>query len=85
MFTNRNHTGMTKQNIEVLLKKIGNRANISNVHPHRFRRTFATNCINKGMPIQYVQKLLGHTSLDTTLLYCNIDMNIIKTEFKRIA
>jgi len=85
LFTNRNHYGMTKGNIETLLKKIGKRAGVANVHPHRFRRTFATNAINKGMPVQYVQKILGHKSLNTTMIYCNLDDDNIKMEHRRVA
>lgn len=85
LFLNRNHQRMTKQNIEVLLKTIGSRANVNNVHPHRFRRTFATNAIKRGVPVQYVQKILGHTSLDTTMIYCNCDDEYIKSELRKIA
>ena len=76
---------MTKQNIEVLLNKIGERAEVNNVHPHRFRRTFATDAAKRGMPIQYIQKLLGHADIKTTMEYCNIDMDYIKAEYKRVA
>lgn len=85
LFTNRNHYGMTKGNIETLLRKIGKRAGIDKVHPHRFRRTFATNAINKGMQVQYVQKILGHKSLNTTMIYCNLDDDNIKMEHRRVA
>lgn len=85
LFTNRNHYGMTKGNIETLLRKIGKRAGVDKVHPHRFRRTFATNAINKGMPVQYVQKILGHKSLNTTMIYCNLDEDNIKMEHRRVA
>lgn len=85
LFLNRNKQKMTKQNIEVLLKKIGKRANVNNVHPHRFRRTFATNAIKRGVPIQYIQKVLGHSSLDTTMIYCNCDDECIKAELRKIA
>ena len=85
LFTNRNHYGITKGNIETLLRKIGKRAGVDKVHPHRFRRTFATNAINKGMPVQYVQKILGHKSLNTTMIYCNLDEDNIKMEHRRVA
>lgn len=85
LFTNRNHYRMTKGNIETLLRKIGKRAGVDKVHPHRFRRTFATNAINKGMPVQYVQKILGHKSLNTTMIYCNLDEDNIKMEHRRVA
>lgn len=85
LFTNRDNNKMTKQNIEVLLNKIGERAEVNNVHPHRFRRTFATDAAKRGMPIQYIQKLLGHADIKTTMEYCDIDMDYIKAEYKRVA
>ena len=85
LFTNRNHYGMTKANIEILIKKIGERAGIDKVHPHRFRRTFATNALNKGMSVQCVQKILGHQSLDTTMIYCSVDDVNVKMEHKRLV
>lgn len=85
LFTNRNHCGMTKANIEILIKKIGERAGIEKVHPHRFRRTFATNALNKGMSVQCVQKILGHQSLDTTMIYCSVDDANVKMEHKRLV
>ena len=85
LFLNRNKEGMTKQNIEVMVKKIGQRAGVENVHPHRFRRTFATNAINKGMKIQNVQAILGHSSLDTTMLYCSVNEQNVKMEHRMVA
>ena len=85
LFLNRDKSNMTKQNIEVLLKKIGKRANVTNVHPHRFRRTFTTNAIKRGVPIQYIQKVLGHSSLDATMIYCNCDDECIKAELRKVA
>lgn len=85
LFLNRNNNGMSKQNIEVMVKKIGQRADVDNVHPHRFRRTFATNAINKGMKIQNVQAILGHSSLDTTMLYCSVNEQNVKMEHKMVA
>ena len=58
--------------IEKIVRDIGKRAEISNVHPHRFRRTLATRAIDKGMPIEQVQVLLGHTKIDTTLKYAKV-------------
>lgn len=85
LFLNRNKEGMTKQNIEVMVKKIGQRAGVENVHPHRFRRTFATNAINKGMKIQNVQAILGHSSLDTTMIYCSVNEQNVKMEHRMVA
>ena len=53
--------------VEIMLRKIGKRIGIDKVHPHKFRRTLATKAIDKGMPIEQVQHLLGHAKIDTTL------------------
>ena len=58
--------------IEKIIRDIGRKSEISNVHPHRFRRTLATKAIDKGMPIEQVQRLLGHSKIDTTLRYANV-------------
>lgn len=85
LFTNRNHYGMTKANIEILVSKIGKRAGVEKVHPHRFRRTFATNALDKGMSLQYVQKILGHQSVDTTMIYCCVDDANVKMAHRRLV
>ena len=64
-----------------ILKDIGTRAEVDNVHPHRFRRTFATRLGNKGMPIQSIQQLMGHEKMDTTMLYVNVDEKAIHAEY----
>lgn len=63
------YTPIQNNGIRVLMKKIGNKAEVENVHPHRFRRTFATNCLNRQMPIEKVKNILGHEKIETTLLY----------------
>ncbi|WP_407413832.1 site-specific tyrosine recombinase/integron integrase [Methanobrevibacter sp.] len=69
--------------VESRLKNIGFKSNISNVHPHKFRRTLATNAIDKGMPIEQVQKLLGHTKIDTTMHYAMVNQNNVKIAHKK--
>lgn len=64
--------------VEIRLKTLGERLNINKVHPHKFRRTMATKAIDKGMPIEQVQVLLGHTKIDTTLQYAMINQDNIK-------
>ena len=64
--------------IEIRLRQLGRELNISRVHPHKFRRTLATMAIDKGMPIEQVQHLLGHQSLDTTLQYAMVNQNNVK-------
>lgn len=85
LFTGKKDRMLKKSGIESMLKKIGEKAGVDKVHPHRFRRTFATNALNKGMPIQHVQKLLGHSSMDTTMIYCVVDMDTIKMEHKKVS
>lgn len=64
--------------IEIRLRNMGRQLNIPKVHPHKFRRTLATMAIDKGMPIEQVQHLLGHQSLDTTLQYAMVNQNNVK-------
>ncbi len=58
--------------IEKIIREIGLKTDIENIHPHRFRRTLATRAIDKGMPIEQVQVLLGHSKIETTLRYANV-------------
>ena len=64
--------------VEIRLRQLGRELNIPKVHPHKFRRTLATMAIDKGMPIEQVQHLLGHQSLDTTLQYAMVNQNNVK-------
>ena len=64
--------------VEIRLKKLGNDLDINRVHPHKFRRTLATKAIDKGMPIEQVQRLLGHAKIDTTLTYAMVNQNNVK-------
>lgn len=69
--------------IELILRKIGISANITNVHPHKFRRTLATMAIDKGMPIEQVQKLLGHVKIETTMHYAMVNQNNVKISHRK--
>ncbi len=69
--------------IEHRLKTIGKRLNIHKVHPHKFRRTMATMAIDKGMPIEQLQKLLGHQRIDTTLMYAMVKQSNVKTAHRK--
>ncbi|VML55329.1 type I restriction-modification enzyme 1, S subunit [Streptococcus pneumoniae] len=64
--------------VEIRLRKLGDKLGIQKVHPHKFRRTLATKAIDKGMPIEQVQKLLGHSKIDTTLAYAMVNQNNVK-------
>ena len=69
--------------VEVRLRKIGREANVPRVHPHKFRRTLATMAIDKGMPVEQVQKLLGHVKIDTTMHYAMVSQNNVKISHRR--
>lgn len=69
--------------IEAMLRKLGNRLNISKVHPHKFRRTLATTAIDKGMPIEQVQQLLGHQKIDTTMHYAMVKQQNVKQAHRK--
>ena len=69
--------------VEVRLRKLGRRLGISKVHPHKFRRTLATRAIDKGMPIEQVQQLLGHAKIDTTMHYAMVSQNNVKISHRK--
>ena len=69
--------------VEIRLRELGKKLNIPKVHPHKFRRTLATRAIDKGMPIEQVQKLLGHTKIDTTLQYAMVNQNNVKISHRK--
>ena len=69
--------------VEIMLRKLGSETTIDNVHPHRFRRTLATKAIDKGMPVEQVQILLGHTKIDTTMHYAIVDQTNVKNSYRR--
>ena len=76
---------VSKNTVEKLVRDIGNKVKIT-AYPHKFRRTVATRGANKGMPIQEIQALLGHSKLDTTMIYCNVaDCNVEMSHRKYIA
>lgn len=69
--------------VEVRLRDLGKRLNIPKVHPHKFRRTLATMAIDKGMPIEQLQKLLGHARIDTTLQYAMVKQSNVKLAHRK--
>jgi site-specific recombinase XerD len=69
--------------VETRLREIGKRADMHKVHPHRFRRTLATRAIDKGMPIEQVQRLLGHVKIDTTMAYAMVNQTNVKTAHRK--
>ena len=77
------HNRLQISGVEVRLRVLGRRLGISKVHPHKFRRTLATMAIDKGMPIEQVQQLLGHQSIDTTLHYAMVNQVNVKNSCKK--
>jgi site-specific recombinase XerD len=69
--------------VETRLRGIGRRANMQKVHPHKFRRTLATRAIDKGMPIEQVQRLLGHSKIDTTMHYAMVNQANVKNSHRK--
>lgn len=69
--------------VEIRLRELGRRLNMKKIHPHKFRRTMATRAIDKGMPIEQVQKLLGHSQIDTTMQYAIVNQNNVKVSHRR--
>lgn len=69
--------------VEIRMRELGRKLNITKVHPHKFRRTLATRAIDKGMPIEQVQQLLGHQKIDTTLKYAMVNQNNIKISHRK--
>ena len=77
------HTRLTISGVEVRLRKMGKVVHIDKVHPHKFRRTLATMAIDRGMPIEQVQKLLGHVRIDTTLHYAMVNQQNVKIAHRK--
>lgn len=69
--------------VEIRLRQLGRRLGIQKVHPHKFRRTVATKAIDKGMPIEQVQSLLGHSQIDTTMHYAMVNQNNVKESHRK--
>jgi len=69
--------------VETMLRELGRQLNLTKVHPHKFRRTLATSAIDKGMPIEQVQQLLGHQKIDTTMHYAMVKQQNVKIAHRR--
>ena len=77
------HKRLQISGIEVRLRQYGKRLGITKVHPHKFRRTLATVAIDKGMPIEQLQQLLGHRRIDTTLQYAMVKQSNVKIAHRK--
>ena len=69
--------------VEIRLRKLGQKLGIDKVHPHKFRRTLATKAIDKGMPVEQVQQLLGHSKIDTTMQYAMVNQTNVKNAHRK--
>ena len=69
--------------VEIRIRKLGRQLNMEKIHPHKFRRTMATRAIDKGMPIEQVQKILGHSQIDTTMKYAIVNQTNVKTSHQK--
>lgn len=83
LFIGKRGNRLTTGGIEKMLHKVAEKAEVDNVHPHRFRRTLATNLIDHGMAIQEVAAILGHEKLDTTMKYVYINKSNIKNSYNK--
>ena len=77
------HERLKVSGVEIRVRELGKRLDLGRVHPHKFRRSLATRAIDKGMPIEQVQKLLGHTKIETTMEYAMVDQNNVKSSHKK--
>ena len=77
------HSRLSIGGIEVRLRQMGKRLGLNKVHPHKFRRTLATMAIDKGMPIEQLQQLLGHKRIDTTLQYAMVKQSNVKIAHRK--
>ncbi len=69
--------------VETRLRELGRQLEIYHIHPHKFRRTMATKAIDKGMPVEQVQKLLGHQQIDTTMKYAMVNQSNVKLSHRK--
>lgn len=69
--------------VEIRLRQLGRELGLERIHPHKFRRTMATRAIDKGMPIEQVQKILGHSQIDTTMQYAMVNQNNVKASHQK--
>lgn len=77
------HTRLQISGVEIRLRELGRKLSLNRIHPHKFRRTMATRAIDKGMPIEQVQKILGHSQIDTTMQYAIVNQNNVKNSHQR--
>lgn len=77
------HARLQISGVEIRLRNLGKQLGLARIHPHKFRRTMATRAIDKGMPIEQVQKILGHSQIDTTMQYAIVNQTNVKTSHQK--
>ena len=77
------HDRLKISGVEIRLRSLGRSNNLTRIHPHKFRRTMATIAIDKGMPIEQVQKILGHSQIDTTMQYAMVNQSNVKSSHQK--
>ena len=77
------HVRLKISGVEIRLRQLGKKLNLDRIHPHKFRRTVATRAIDKGMPIEQVQRLLGHSQIDTTMQYAIVNQSNVKVAHRK--
>lgn len=80
---NGKHKRLQISGVEIRLRQLGRRLSLDRIHPHKFRRTMATRAIDKGMPIEQVQKILGHSQIDTTMQYAIVNQSNVKSSHQK--
>lgn len=77
------HDRLKISGVEIRMRSLGRSNNLTRIHPHKFRRTMATRAIDKGMPIEQVQKILGHSQIDTTMQYAMVNQSNVKSSHRK--
>ena len=80
---NGDHKRLQISGVEIRLRQLGRKLSLDRIHPHKFRRTMATRAIDKGMPIEQVQKILGHSQIDTTMQYAIVNQSNVKSSHQK--
>lgn len=83
--TKKHYGRISRKGIESICRRIGKKCGVKNVHPHRFRRTFATNMAARDMKLQEISKLMGHCKLETTMIYCDIAQDNVKNSYQKFC
>ena len=85
LFIGKGTDRISPHGVRFMLNKVAEKSSVDHVHPHKFRRTLATNLIRHGMPIQEVASILGHDKLDTTMQYVVLDKTEVKHSYMKYA